>query len=177
MRFFASMAAAAFFAAASLAGDVELGGMKSKAPAGWKEEEPTSSMRLTQFKLPKAEGDTDDAELIIFFFKGGSGSAEDNLKRQVAKFKPLEGKDKVESKVDKIKVGKIEAPYQDITGNYLKKSRPFDPSDKGVEKTNYRQLYVILLTDAGDFYPTLIGPAKTVEKHKKDFEDWLKNFK
>ena len=177
MKFLASIAASAFFAAASLAGDVELGGMKSKAPAGWKEEEPTSSMRLTQFKLAKAEGDKDDAELVIFFFKGGSGNVEENLKRQLAKFKPLEGKDKVESKVDKIKVGKIEAPYQDITGNYLKKAKPFDPSDKGVEKTNFRQLYVILITEGGDFYATLVGPAKTVEKHKKDFDDWLKNFK
>lgn len=177
MKLFAACAAACFFASSAFAGDVELGGMKSKTPATWKEEEPTSNMRLTQFKLPKAEGDTEDAELIIFFFKAGSGSAEDNLKRQLAKFKPLEGKDKVEAKVDKIKVGKLEAPYQDITGNYLKKTRPFDPADKGVEKTNYRQLYVILLTDSGDFYPTLIGPAKTVEKHKKDFDDWLKNFK
>jgi len=177
VKFFASFAAACFFAAASLAGEVEIAGMKSKTPSDWKEEEATSSMRLTQFKLPKAEGDSEDAELIIFYFKGGSGSAEDNLKRQVAKFKPLDGKEKVEVKVDKIKVGKVEAPYQDITGNYLKKSRPFDPNDKGKEMTNYRQLYVPLSTDSGDFYPTLIGPAKTVEKHKKAFEEWLKNFK
>lgn len=177
MKFLATVAASAFFATALFAGDVELGGMKSKVPAGWKEEQATSSMRLTQFKLPKAEGDTDDAELIIFFFKGGSGKPEDNLKRQLAKFTPLKGKDKVEAKVDKIKVGKYEAPYQDISGNYLLKKRPFDPSDKGVEKENYRQLYVVLLTDSGDFYPTLIGPAKTVEKHKKAFEEFLKNFK
>ena len=45
------------------------------------------------------------------------------------------------------------------------------------EKTNYRQLYVLLVTDKGDYYPTLVGPAKTVEKHKKDFEEFLKNFK
>ena len=33
------------------------------------------------------------------------------------------------------------------------------------------------ITDTGDFYPTLAGPAKTVEKHKKDFDEFLKNFK
>jgi hypothetical protein len=177
MKCLSALVAAAFCAGAALAADVEIAGMKSKTPAGWKEETPSSSMRLTQFKLPKAEGDAEDAELIVFYFKGGSGSADDNLKRQLAKFRPAEGKDKVEAKVEKIKVGSVEAPYQDITGTFLQKKRPFDPADKGVEKANYRQLYVILVTDKGDFYPTLVGPAKTVEKHKKDFEDWLKNFK
>jgi hypothetical protein len=177
MKFLSAVIASAFFATFTFADDVELGGMKSTPPKAWKQEEPSSNMRLTQFKLPKAEGDSEDAELIIFFFKGGSGSAEDNLKRQLAKFKPSEGKEKVEAKVDKIKVGKLEAPYQDISGTYLKKDRPFDPAAKSVEKKDFRQLYVILITDSGDFYPTLVGPAKTVEKHKKDFEEFLKNFK
>ena len=90
--------------------DVEIAGMKSKTPDNWKEEKPSSNMRLTQFKLPKAEGDPEDAELIIFYFQGGSGDAEANLKRQLAKFKPAEGKDKVEVKVDKIKVGTYRGP-------------------------------------------------------------------
>ena len=57
------------------------------------------------------------------------------------------------------------------------KQQVADPAAKVTEKTNYRQLYVVLLTDNGDFYPTLVGPAKTVEKHKKDFEDLLKGLK
>jgi hypothetical protein len=177
MKFLVAVVAAGMLTFPALAGDLELGGMKAKVPAGWKEEAPTSNMRLTQFKLPKAEGDSEDAELIVFFFKSGSGSAEDNLKRQLAKFKPLEGKDKVEAKLEKIKIGKYEAQYQDITGTFLSKSRPADPAAKVTEKTNYRQLYVVLLTDNGDFYPTLVGPAKTVEKHKKDFEEVLKGLK
>jgi len=177
MKFHYALAASVFFAATALAGDVEIAGMKSKTPSTWKEETPTSDMRLTQFKLPKAEGDPEDAQLIIFYFKGGSGEPDANLKRQLAKFKPAEGKDKVVVKLDKIQVGKIEAPYQDITGTLLSKFPPNAPTAKVTEKSNYRQLYVILITDKGDFYPTLIGPAKTVDKHKKDFEEFLKNFK
>src|SRR3954470_20211811 len=116
MKFLSALAATACLAAVSLAADVEMAGMKAKTPEGWKEEAPSSNMRLTQFKLPKAEGDAEDAELIIFYFKGGSGSADDNLKRQLAKFKPAEGKDKVDVKLEKIMVGKMEVPYQDITG-------------------------------------------------------------
>ena len=172
MKFLSALVVTAFLAAAGLAADVEMAGMKSKVPDTWKQEAPTSTMRLTQFKLPKAEGDPEDAQLIIFYFKGGSGSAEDNLKRQLAKFAG-----KPEVKLDKIKIGTHEAPYQDVTGTYMAKDRPFDPAAKVTEKKDYRQLYVPLVTDQGDFYPTLIGPAKTVEKHKKTFEEFLKNFK
>jgi hypothetical protein len=177
MKFFAAFAAAAFLSSALFAGEVELGGMKSKTPSTWKEETPSNEMRLAQFKLPKAEGDSEDAQLIIYYFKAGSGTAEQNLARQLAKFKPPEGKEKVEAKMDKIKVGKLEAPYQDITGTFLSKFPPNAPNAKVTEKENYRQLYVPLITDNGDYYPTLVGPAKTVEKHKKDFDDFLKNFK
>src|SRR5205807_8868624 len=145
-----ALAASRFLAAVTSAGDVEIAGMKSKTPDGWKEEPTTSEMRLAQFKLPKAEGDPEDAQLIIFYFKGGSGTAEQNLQRQLAKFKPADGKDKPDVKVDKIKVGTHEAPYQDISGTYLSKFPPNAPNAKVTEKPDYRQLYVPLVTDKGD---------------------------
>ncbi|MBO0697548.1 MAG: hypothetical protein J2P46_04075, partial [Zavarzinella sp.] len=147
MKCLSALVASAVFAVAALAADVEIAGMKSKAPDGWKEEPPANEMRLAQFKLPKADGDPEDAQLIIYKFAGGSGTAEQNLQRQRAKFKPAEGKDKVEEKLDKIKVGTIEAPYQDLTGTFLSKFPPNAPTAKVTEKSNYRQLYVILVTD------------------------------
>jgi hypothetical protein len=178
MKFLIAIATSGFFAAAAFAGDVEIAGMKSTTPKSWKEEPTTIDMQLGKFKLPKAEGDPEDAQLTIYYFKGGSGTPEQNLQRQRAKFKPAEGKDKVEEKLDKIKVGTIEAPYQDLTGTFLSKFPPAAPTAKVTEKADYRQLYVVLLVpEKGDYYAALVGPAKTVEKHKKEFEDWLKNFK
>src|SRR3954464_8217492 len=76
---------------------VEMAGMKATTPADWKEETlKPGSMRMHTFKLPKAEGDPEDAELALFFFPGGSGTVDQNLARQVAKFQPAEGKAKVE---------------------------------------------------------------------------------
>ena len=172
-----AVVSALVLAPVAAAEDVKIAGMTSKTPAGWKDEPSTSEMRLAQFKLPKAEGDKEDAELVIFYFKGGSGSAEQNLNRQLAKFQPAEGEKELKVKVDKVKVGKHEAPYQDIQGTYLSKSPPFDPKAKVTLKAEYRQLYVPLITDSGDYYVILLGPDKTVEMHKKDFEEWLKNFK
>ena len=171
-------AAAALFASGWVAADdkkgttVELAGMKSTTPADWKEETPSRKMRMAQFRLPKAEGDKDDAELAIFVFPGGSGTVKQNLDRQLAKFVPDGRKDKT----DKVMVGPIEATYQDISGTYI--NRPFPMAEKGTPMEGYRQLYVVFESkDGQQYYMTLVGPQKTVEKHKKGFEDWLKNFK
>ena len=64
-----------------------------------------------------------------------------------------------------------------VIGVFLSKFPPFAPNAKITEKPGYRQLYVLFTTDNGDYYLTLLGPAKTVEKHKKDFDEFLKNFK
>ncbi|VTS05419.1 hypothetical protein [Tuwongella immobilis] len=156
--------------------EVELDGMKSMAPAAWKEEAPSSSMRLTQFKIPKVDGDDKDAELAVFFFKGGSGSLDANLKRQQAKFEaPEDGK--LNEKIEKLKVGARDATLQDITGTFLEKFPPFAPNAKITRKPNYRQLYVVFDGEGGSYYLALLGPAKTVEKHKADFVEFLKKFK
>ncbi|QEL17363.1 hypothetical protein [Limnoglobus roseus] len=184
MRRFAAflflLAVAGFAPAADGKGTtVELAGMKSTTPADWKEEAPSNSMRLTQFKLPKADGDAADAELAIFFFKGGGAGALDaNLKRQTAKFEPAAGKDKVEEAIDKdFKVGTLKATYQDVKGTFLFKAAPFDPNSKVTKKEGFRQIYVIFETKDGQYYMTLIGGDKTVEKNKKAFDEFLKNFK
>jgi hypothetical protein len=160
---------------------VDLGGMKSTTPADWKEEAPSNTMRKMQFKLPKAEGDPDDAELALFALPGG-GSVQANLERQEKKFEIPAGK-KAEDviKTEKIKVGTHETVYQDIKGTFLKRFPPNDPNAKVTKVADYRQLYVIFEAKDGDktilYSMTLLGPTKTIEKHKKEFDEWLKNFK
>ena len=77
--------------------------------------------------------------------------------------------------------GKHDAVVQDIQGTYLKKFPPFDPNAKITKVPDYRQLYVVTEVVEGDatvlYSMTLLGPTKTVEKHKKAFDEWLKNFK
>jgi hypothetical protein len=152
---------------------VEWGGFKSTTPAGWKEETPSNKMRTAQFKLAREKGDPEDAELALFKSPGG-GSVEANLDRQVKKFELAKD---AKPAVSKIKIGKEEATYQDITGTLLKKFPPFDPNAKVTKVENFRQIYVIFDGKDAVYSLTLLGPAKTVEKHKKEFDEWLKNFK
>ena len=160
---------------------VEWAGMKSTTPADWKEETPSNKMRLAQFRLAKAEGDPEDAELALFASPGG-GTIQQNLERQEKKFEVPAGKKPEDViKTEKLKVGTHDAIYQDITGTLLKKFPPFDPNAKITRVENSRQLYVVFEGKSGDstvlYSLYLVGPAKTVEKHKKAFDEWVKAFK
>ena len=42
------------------------GEVRYKAPEGWTVEKPISEMRVAQYKLPQAEGDGEDALLVVY---------------------------------------------------------------------------------------------------------------
>jgi len=159
---------------------IELGGLKSKAPAEWKMQNPSNKLRLYQFVVPKVEGDKEDAELVVFFFgAGGGGSNEDNIKRWKGQFLAPQGKtiDDV-TKMEKFKVGTgADVLLVDIHGSYKYKNPPFDPNAKEVLKENFRRFGLIFDTDKGPYFITLTGPAKTVERNKAAFDGWVKSFK
>lgn len=176
------LAAAAVFAAARVdAGGttVTLDGLKSAAPASWKSQEPSNKFRAYQFSVAKSAGDKEDGELVIFYFGAGSGGGvDDNLKRWKGMFQPPEGKTIEEvSKVEKLKVGDVDATYLDVKGTYLYKFPPFDPNAKVMKKENFRRLGVVFASENGPYFITLTGPAKTIEDQKKAFDEWLKAFK
>ena len=158
---------------------IELGGLKSKAPAEWKFQKPSNKLRLYQFVVPKVEGDKDDAELVVFSFGAGGGSNEDNVKRWKGQFIAPQGKTIDEAtKTDKFKVGTgADVLYVDIHGTYKYKFPPNDPKAKEMLKENYRRFNLIFDTDKGPFFITLTGPAKTVEHNKAAFDGWIKAFK
>jgi len=160
---------------------VTLDGLKSQTPASWKKEEPKdkAGFRKYQFKLPKADGDPEDAELVISYFeKGGGGPVDDNIKRWKGFFRAPEGKTIEDvSKVEKFKVGEVKVTYLDISGTFLSKNPPFDPNAKEVKKPDFRRFGVIFESPNGPYFIMVTGPARTMEMHKKGFDEWLKNFK
>ena len=174
----AVFAFAACRASAEQSSVVDLGGLKSKAAADWQAQKPSSTMQLYHFRVPHAEGDSDDAHMIVFFFQGQGGSADANVERWKKMFVPPEGKsiDDV-SKVEKMKVADSDVTYLDVHGTYKMKKRPFDPNEKPELKPDYRLIGVVFETKNGPYFIRFVGPEKTVEQHKKDFDDWLKAFK
>jgi hypothetical protein len=152
-------------------------GLKSKIPAGWVMQKPSNNLRMYQIMVPKAEGDKENAELAIFSF--GPSGKEENVKRWKAQFIAPEGKtiDDV-SKQEEYKIGKLADVFcLDITGTFKYKFPPNDPRAKEERKENYRRFNVMFDSDKGLFFITLTGPAKTLEKHKTAFDNWVKAFK
>jgi gluconolactonase len=162
---------------------VNFSGLKSRAPANWKEETPANKMRFAQFSLPKVKGDSEDGELVIF--KGLGGSAKQNIERWKGLFTPPAGK-KIDdvAKVKEITVGgnANEGSYLDISGTYKFNPMPFNPRSKTVNRPGYRMLALHLSVKIDDdtrevYHVRLTGPAKTVAHYKAGYDAWLKGFK
>ena len=155
---------------------IDLGGLKSTAPASWKGQTPSNRLRLYQMSIPRADGDKEDADLAIF--KDFGGTTEENIARWKKQFIAPQGKTLDEtSKLEKYKVGKAEVICLDISGTYKYKFPPQDPNAKEKLKENFRRFNVIIYTDKNSYFITLTGPAKTMQKNKEAFDSWIKAFK
>ncbi len=146
--------------------EVKLKDLLLKIPETWKTAEG-SRMRLATYAIPKADGDTDDAELSIFNFGGGGGGMSDNVTRWVGQF---DGAGR-ESKVTKGMAGDNEYVFVDVSGIY-KKPKPGSPPllQETIAAPDYRMHGVILmLKDGGVYYLKLAGPDKTVKAAAADF--------
>jgi hypothetical protein len=154
---------------------VEVGGMTSTTPADWVKQEPKKSViqRAYQFGVPKADGDKKDAEVVIF--EGLGGTWEQNAERWKGFFKAPKGKsiDDV-AKESKVKVGTAEGNMLDVSGTFT--GPKFDPTFAGTHE-DFRLIAIQVKAGDTTYQIKFHGPAKTVEKHKKDFDKWIKDFK
>src|SRR5215470_16175110 len=91
--------------------------LKFKVPAGWIEEERTSSMRVAQYRLPKAATDTEDASLVLYYFgQGQGGSTAANIERWVSQMKQAEGS---AAKQENLEVNGMKVTTVDVAGTYV----------------------------------------------------------
>ncbi|MFQ5651466.1 MAG: hypothetical protein ACE5IY_16145 [bacterium] len=147
-----------------------------QAPAGWIEESPTSTMRKAQYRLPKAEADSEDGSVIIFYFQGQGGSVQANLERWYSQFAQPDGRPTRETADAKTtEVNNLTQTVVDIHGTYLFRPRPMAPT--ATEKPNTRMLAVVIETDSGPWFVKFVGPEKTVAKWEDSFRDFLASFR
>lgn len=141
-------------------------------------EEPCSGMRAAQYRLKKAEGDAEDAQLVVYYFGGGQGgSVEDNVNRWCGQFQRPDGKPARESaRIEERKVGANTVHEVEVDGTFVAETRP--GSGERVRKENQRMLGAIVVTpEAGSFFVKLVGPDKTVKAALDDFRKFCDSFK
>lgn len=152
------------------------GELHYKVPEGWVTEKPTSNMRAAQYKLPKAEGDSEDASLVLYFFGAGQGgSVQANIDRWIDQMQQADGSSsKDKAKTETLTVNGLKVTTVDVSGTYTAQMSP--GSDAHANNSNYRLRAAVIETPKGNYFAKLIGPAKTVGHWDQAFQDYFKSF-
>ncbi len=132
------------------------------APPRWQSVPSTSSMRLATFRVPRAPGDTADAEMSVV---RAGGSAEANARRWIEQF---DAEARKGAKLTTRKVGALEVTLVEVDGTYSggmgKESAP---------QPGFGLLGAIVgggtLADMPFFFK-LVGPTKSVHAARAEFD-------
>jgi hypothetical protein len=149
-----------------------LGDLSFAAPGEWIEESPSSPMRRAQYRLPKAAGDTEDAELVVFHFPGQGGSVQANMDRWVGQFSKEDGSAAADrATITKRESGSLPLTLLDVEGTYSPSGGPM--MQRGSPKPNHRMLAAIAETASGPWFFKLTGQKGTIKKWEEGFLGFL----
>ena len=146
-------------------------------PSAWVVEQPTSTMRKAQLRLPG--GGDSDAELVIYNFgttPEASGSVEANFDRWCGQFVQTDGRDSTDVAARReAQIGGMAVHTLDISGRYVAAVRPGNPEKH--DKPGHRMLGSVIISPEGKYFLKLLGPSSTVEKHAARYEEFLRSLK
>lgn len=146
----------------------EVGPLRWEAPDEWQAVQPSSQMRLAEYRL-EGEGDR-TGELTVFYFgRDGGGSIQANIDRWVGQFDDQSGEpEQREKEVNGLAVHLVEA------------AGDFNPGvgmgGGGDVKEDWRLKGAIAESPAGNFFFKLTGPAEVVESHESEFDAFVSSF-
>src|ERR1044072_2794609 len=149
--------------------------LKFTVPAGWVEEPRSSSMRVAQYKLPKAVGDAEDASLVLYYFgqrQGGSTAA--NVERWVDQMKQADGNAAKDARQEQFETNGLKVTTVDVSGTYVAETAP--GSGTFQNNAGYRLRAAVVETANGSYFVKFVGPEKTVTQWNESFLSYLKSF-
>lgn len=143
-------------------------------PAGWQVEPPSHSFRRLQFRLARAEGDPEDAELWTTGPIGGTREA--NIDRWAAEFEQPDGRDsKAVATITTRKLGALEVLEFDLTGTYVTAAAHMsDEASAPTRKEKWRQIAVSIDSEGDNHgFVRVRGPVATVSKWEASFRAFV----
>lgn len=156
--------------------DLPATGLTYTAPGAWKPVATSSSMRVAQFAVPRAAGDAQDAELVIYYFGGSGGTVEANIERWVAQMQQPDGRpSSAVAKRQSRTVNGLKVTLVDVPGTYVAETTPGSPQRHN--SPNFQLRAAVIETTNGPYFIKLTGPAKTVAASEKTFEAFLASVK
>jgi hypothetical protein len=160
-----SMAVAALLAA----------GLSFTAPDGWRQSPGNSSMRVAEFALPRAAGDAEDAQLVVYYFGGSGGSVDANIARWVAQMQQPDGEPVAKSTRTSRTVNGLAVTLVDVSGTYIAEMAP--GATERHHKPHFRLRAGVVQTPNGPYFIKLTGPEKTVTKWDHAYEQFVGSFR
>lgn len=147
--------------------------LRYDAPDEWNELTPASSMRVTEFQLPRVAGDAEDVELAVFYFGGSGGSVEANLQRWVSQMEQPDGRSSFEvAATTGFDANGLAVTVLDVAGTYVAAVRPGSPTQ--LNKPGFRLLAAVVETPEGPYFFKLTGPARSVGRWDRPFAAFLR---
>jgi hypothetical protein len=150
--------------------------LKYDAPQEWKSVPPASGMRKAQFVLPRADGDSEDGELVVFYFgRGEGGGVAANLARWRGMFTTPEGQPIPDESAqhESFDAGGLKVSLIDVSGRYAPGTMP---GGIPVEpRKNYRMLAAVVETPDGPWFFRATGPAATMAQQRDAFRVMLES--
>lgn len=152
------------------------GALEFKAHPDWVLEKPTSTMRVAQYKLPRAEGDSEDGSLVLYFFGSNQGgSVQANLDRWISQMEQPDGATSAaKARTEQLEMNHLKITTIDLSGTYTAETAP--GSGVYFNKPGFRLRAAVIETPRGAYYVKLVGPSKTIDRWDIAFADYLKSF-
>ena len=151
-------------------------GLTFVTPDGWKSTPPTSSMRVAEFTLPRAAGDGEDAQLIVYYFGGSGGSVDANIQRWIAQMEQTDGQpSSAVAKKESRTVNGLTVSLVDVSGTYTAEMSP--GSAAHTNKPHFRLRAGVVDTPRGPYFIKLTGPAQTIAKWDGAFNQFVSSLK
>lgn len=134
-------------------------------------------MRVAEFSLPRAAGDTEDAQLVVYYFGGSGGTVEANLQRWVGQMQQPDGKPLPAgaAKKETRRVNGLSLTLLDVSGTYVAETAP--GASERHHKPNFRLRAGVVETSNGPYFIKLTGPANTIAKWDRAFEQFVASLK
>jgi hypothetical protein len=145
-------------------------------PSGWQKQPAASGMRVAEFALPRADGDAEDAQLVVYYFGGSGGSIDANLQRWLGQVQQSDGKaSSAVAKRETRSINGMTVTLLDVSGTYVAEMSPGAAARHN--KPDFRLRAGVVETPGGPYFLKLTGPAKTVAKWDRAFEEFVRSLK
>ncbi|HEX9620205.1 MAG TPA: hypothetical protein VF989_08730 [Polyangiaceae bacterium] len=141
-------------------------------PADWQRPPPKNAMRKANYVVPRAPGDSEDGELVVFYFgPSEGGDLEANVQRWTKQFSDIEPEDV--KRADRTANGLRQHTVEIESGTYSSGM----PGGQQTPMQGYALLGAIVQAPSGNYFFKLTAPEKTAKAARPSFYKLLDSAK